>query len=308
MRYLAFALGCLLMAAPVAAQDSIAAARDLYASAAYEEALAELDRARQAAAPPPVVRLEQYRAFALYALGRVDEAEGAAELAVKEDPLLRLDDRDASPKVQALFRQVQRRLLPGLARDRFRSARTTLDEGHLEAGLSQLAEVRKMLAEAKSLEVADDGLTDLGVLVDGFIDLTRQSIERKAAAKAAAAAPPPAPEPPPAVVVEPPRPAIFSAANADVTPPVVLRQDIPTTPQPLAVMMRLGRRSGVIEVRIDERGNVEYATMREPIGEVFDSLLLAAARNWQYKPATRAGVPVKYLKHVGVTFVPPQQN
>ena len=58
-------------AARQALTDSLAAARDLYTTADYREALAMLTRLRPSATTPEDVRaIDQYRAFALFALGQ----------------------------------------------------------------------------------------------------------------------------------------------------------------------------------------------------------------------------------------------
>src|SRR5258706_12249050 len=67
---------------PVAlfAQDSLSAARDLYASAAYEDALAGLSRLNAAALRPDDGRsAEQYRALCLLPLGKTAEASQPTE-------------------------------------------------------------------------------------------------------------------------------------------------------------------------------------------------------------------------------------
>ena len=71
----------------VASQDSLATARDLYASAAYEDALAVLNRLRTSSSSEDGRSIEQYRAFCLLALGRSDEAERAIEAVVVSQPL-----------------------------------------------------------------------------------------------------------------------------------------------------------------------------------------------------------------------------
>ena len=60
----------------------------LYVTAAYDEALAMLDRIRTPAeAQTPEARtIEQYRAFCLFALGRTAEAEQAVERAWRSIP------------------------------------------------------------------------------------------------------------------------------------------------------------------------------------------------------------------------------
>ena len=68
-------------AAPAIAQappkDPLGAARDLYASARYDEALAVLDDLHPAADTPVTERrsIEQYRSLCLLALGRTAEAQ-----------------------------------------------------------------------------------------------------------------------------------------------------------------------------------------------------------------------------------------
>ncbi len=81
-----------------------------------EDALSALTRARDGA--PDVQQIDQYRTFCLFALGRTKEAETLAESIVRTDPLLKLDARDASPRIEAMFSAIQKRLLPGLIRER----------------------------------------------------------------------------------------------------------------------------------------------------------------------------------------------
>src|SRR5438094_10126933 len=71
----ALALDVLIAASDVAAQDPLARAKDLYASAAYDEALAVLDQLDSS--PANAVEAGQYRAFCLLALGRSDEGRKA---------------------------------------------------------------------------------------------------------------------------------------------------------------------------------------------------------------------------------------
>ena len=68
-------------------QDALNAARDLYASAAYEDALAVLNRMPEATTrtPDEARTLSQYRAFCLLALGRTAEAERAIETMITRD-------------------------------------------------------------------------------------------------------------------------------------------------------------------------------------------------------------------------------
>src|SRR4051812_1274164 len=80
------------------AADSLAAVRELYASAAYDDALATLERLRAAGREPgEMVIIDQYRAFCLLAVGRATDAQAAIESVVSADPTYRPSESDLSP-------------------------------------------------------------------------------------------------------------------------------------------------------------------------------------------------------------------
>lgn len=51
---------------------------------------------------------------------------------------------------------------------------------------------------------------------------------------------------------------------------------------------------GSLEVVVDEQRRVAAATMVKPITPTFDRVLINAAKDWRFEPATLAGRPVKY--------------
>ncbi|HYM24496.1 MAG TPA: hypothetical protein VEU08_14870, partial [Vicinamibacterales bacterium] len=160
------------------AQDQLSAARDLYASASYEEALNLFSRMHDENTTGPVAdKAEQYRAFCLFALGRTAEANAVAERLISANPLLSVES-DASPRIVAMFADARKRLLPGLIRDQYRTARAAMDKKDYAAAEPQLTKVRKLLDEASSIGLTDETLTDLGVLVDGFFDLAKSAVAR----------------------------------------------------------------------------------------------------------------------------------
>src|SRR5262245_14409537 len=117
--------GALFLAAIIApevviAEDSLSAARDLYAAAEYENALAALDRLRMGGVKADDGRaVEQYRAFCLLALGKSSEAAQAIEAVVSADPSYFPSNSDVSPRVRAAFSDVRRRLLPDVAQQKY---------------------------------------------------------------------------------------------------------------------------------------------------------------------------------------------
>src|SRR5262249_9925193 len=175
-------------AGSLGAQDTLSAARELYATAAYEDALSTLSRIDVAGSPDLARQVDDYRAFSLFALGRTREAESMAESVIRRNPLAQLDAADTSPRLERLFSDVRTRLLPSLIRDEFRAARVEIERKTFSAAEAPLDHARQMIAEAQRLGVKDDGLSDLTVLVDGFLQLIRSTAEERATPRAEAAA------------------------------------------------------------------------------------------------------------------------
>jgi TonB family protein len=282
-------------ASALAAQDDpLKTARDLYASAAYEEALSELTRITSGAADVGATReSDTYRVFCLVALGRTADAEGVADALVRKDPMAPVDLRDASPRIEEMFARVRKRVLPPLIRDEYRTARALAAQKDPDAE-HRLTQVQRMLAEAEKVGAWDDTLADLRVLVDGFLDLSR------AAGPVTSPAAVPAAE---QVTAQPPVPSpetreIFTVNDSGVIAPVVVSQRPPQVPLPLLDLVRRLHRSGTLDIVIDERGGVADVVVRQSVNPVYDSLVTAAARAWRYRPATKDGVPVRFVKTV----------
>ena len=277
--------------APIAdSQESINAARDLYTAAAYEDALALLDRLRASAHRADDSRyIEQYRAFCLLALGRTTDAEHAIEAVVAAAPLYRPSDADASPRVRLAFRDVRRRMLPDIIQQKYADAKAAFDRKESAVARTRFKLLLDLLNDPDiSSAVNQPPLSEIRTLAAGFRDLSAS----------ASAPPPPAPAPRPQLspAPAPPRqpapPRIFGADDVDVVPPVVVRQSLAALADVFAL------RSGMLEIIIDETGEVESATIRMSVNPVYDRLVLATARSWRYKPATLAGEPVKFRKMV----------
>jgi len=91
---------------------------------------------------------------------------------------------------------------------------------------------------------------------------------------------------------------IYRIEDADVAPPIVISQTAPSAPAELVTVVRALRKQMVLNVTIDEKGDVEKAEVRGSIHPSYDSLLLRAARNWKYRPARKDGSPVKFEKTI----------
>lgn len=293
------------------AADDLSAARELYASAAYEEALAALNRVRAAGAPASdAFAVEQYRAFCLLALGRGAEAQSSIEALVVADPLYQ-PSSEVSPRVRTAFSDVRRRLLPSIIPQQYAKAKAAFDRKDYVAAAAGFGQVLKVMADPEVVQLAGQPpLSDLRTLATGFQELSTKAIPppplpvapRPATPTATAAtvpaATPPAPAPPPLTAlpaVVPPPTRVYSSFDAKVLMPAVIRQDLPPFTGRLS-----DAATGALEIIINEKGQVESATIRESVSPAYDRLAVDAARSWRYKPAMLDGVPVKFRKLISI--------
>jgi hypothetical protein len=278
----------LLATAALHAQNSndLTAARDLYASAAYDEALTMLNRLRSSNPSPTDGRaIEQYRAFCLLALGRAADAEQAIEAVVASEPSYQPAQSEVPPRVRAMFSEVRKRMLPNIIQQRYAQAKSAFDRKEWPAAATGFSQVLVMLADSDvGLSANRPPLADIRTLAVGFEELSAKN-----------AVPPPAPAVPTAPVYEalPPVPPaapsrVYSAEDTGVVPPMAINQTLPSF-RGLTPVQRIGR----IEIVVDESGAVESAFMNVSVTPAYDKLAIAAARNWRYTPATVVQITVK---------------
>ena len=276
-----------LRAQPSMAQ-SIDRVKQLYESAAYDEALAALDRlgSPDAAVPDRDVAGKpglEYRALCLLALDRALEAEQVIERLFAQDPFYRPSPGDTSPRFVAAVDRVRSRIIPTLARRQYDSAKRDFEErrnGQAAVGFARVVALLDNPAVDRSASGSGD---DLRTLAAGFLELSRL-----------AAAPPP----PAARAAAPEAATIYSAADPGVVPPVAVRQDLPSWRHgSLGIAARF---DGQIDVVIGETGKVESATLVKSIFPGYNEVAVAGAKEWVYSPATKDGIPVKFRKSVPV--------
>ena len=341
---LRLAVVLLLLAMPTGAgaavQDSLGAARDLYTTADYREALAMLTRLRPAATAPEDTRaIDQYRAFALFALGQSAEAELVVEGIASIDPLWTLAAGEAPPRLTALFAQARERALPGVLRQRIAAARALYSEKRYDASAEAFTGVLVLLEDPVLAKAAGADLQSMTALATGFRDLSLAADEQARAAAASqtgappstpasmAAATPGGPETAPAAPgTTPAEPAATPASAsapassssdtppsaaaaestapkpADIIPPVAIAQALPRATD--ATVPLGGAQTILLDIVIDETGRVERAEVRRSVNRLYEAQLVAATRGWRYTPATQAGRPVKYARTLEVTLNP----
>jgi TonB family protein len=298
-------LGILLLCAThVHAQDTLAAARDLYASAEYDSALKLLDRL-SGASNEEQQSIELYRSLCLLAVGRTQDAERSVEMIIARDPLYRPGE-DLSPRMRTAFSDARKRLLPSIVQQQYADAKGAFERKEFESAASGFRRVVDALNDPDMGSAASKPpLADLRTLAAGFHDLSVKAMP-PAPAPAPAPAPPPQPvaaAPPAAAAVARPVSVIYTGEERNVVPPQTLAQTLPKYPgavPPRGV-------TGVVEVVIDEGGTVESAAMVVPVTASYDKMVMSAATKWVYIPAMVNGKPVKFRKRIQITVTPPPQ-
>jgi TonB family protein len=297
-RYVVVAVAVVLIAGVArnaAAQVTLTAARELYAAAAYDEALTalnDLSTKGEANSDPGAVAL--YRALCLYGLGKTLDGDRAVETLVAQHPLYRPALDDLAPRIRATVLETRRRMLPAVLQQQYAEAKSAFDRQDFAAAAAGFTRVLDGLEDPDIAAAASQSpLADLRTLSGGFRDLAQKAI----APPPVAAAPAPAPV---AAPIVPPPPRIYTADDNGIIAPVVVRQAIP--PYPRAVPQR---KTAVVQLVINEAGAVETAAMVTPLDPQYDRTVLAATKTWQYQPAKMAGAAVKYRKYVQITLVPP---
>src|SRR3954463_15104216 len=275
----------------VRSQGSLNAARDLYAAAAYDEALSAfnaLAAGGETVTDSSTVAL--YRALCLYALGRNGEGDRAVEAMVASHPMYRPPFEDLSPRMRTTVTETRKRLLPGILQQEYADAKAAYERQDHATAVVGFKQVIAGLADPDLATLATRSpLSDLGTLASGFRDL---------AEKALVPAPPKTAVVLPGPVAAPAAPRIYSAADSDVPPPVVIRQVIPTYTRQVTQ-----RKTAVVELMINERGAVESAAMISPVDPLFARGVVASPKPGQYEPAKVDGKPVKYQKRVQITLM-----
>lgn len=285
----------LLVSARVQAQ-SIDAARELYASAEYESALAMLDGLKTLERPREEQQIiELYRVLCLVATGKEADAKGIMEGLVARNPLFR-PSTDLPPRVRSTYSETRKRMLPSAAQSAYQEAKAAFDYKDYPAAERGFALVLAVLADPDvEAQATKSPLSDIRTLATGFHELSAKAATPPEPVARALPQAPVVPELPPA-----PRAAkVYTSNDPNVVPPIALNQQIP--------MFRGQIRepqTGVIEVMIDTMGGVESAVMVVPINPQYDRQALGAARLWQYQPARVDGAPVKFMKRIQVNLVP----
>jgi hypothetical protein len=82
---------------------------------------------------------------------------------------------------------------------------------------------------------------------------------------------------------------LFGPADLEVEPAALVRPQMPSPHAPFG-----DKRDSVFDLVIDQNGRVEQVRLVSPANRFNDRMLIAAAKAWQFLPATKKGLPVRY--------------
>jgi len=335
------AAGVVALGTIVRAQDELGGAKTLYVNASYEEALSVLDKQAAAAGTTgaKASEVQHYRALCFIALGRTGEADQAIALSVSADPFTVPDTSELAPRVASVFTAARARLIPEVARAALADGRQLMQKGDPAGANRRFDAVTKLLSEPGLAGRAD--LSDLTLAATAFAELTKAQMTAAAAAAAAPAPQPAAPaevpapvtasgapvttagrtagggaQPPPAprpsggvATLKPPAaaaantPAVIPAGTPGLVPAIPVSQVVPPWQPGSGVIGQIGF-SGAVKVTIDANGKVIAATMSPSVYPPYDRLILTAARDWVYRPATLDGQPVASDRLIEIVLRP----
>lgn len=95
--------------------------------------------------------------------------------------------------------------------------------------------------------------------------------------------------------------AVYDSSTPAIVPPVPLKPILPPVSTEFATLTPT---SGLFELLIDEKGQVESAAVRRSVSPQYDLRVLQEARNWRYQPATLNGRPVRFRKVLEIYTAP----
>jgi len=264
----------------------LSAAKSLYASGDYEEALKKLPTDLNAD------EADQYRALCLLALGKTDDAQRVIEGLVTRRPLFKMSEGDVSPRLLTMFHDARKRVLPAAVRALYAKAREDFDQKNFTAAAAGLKDLMPLFGD-DDLGAAAASLADLKLVAEGFLKLTDTelaNLERANAEMAAAQR---------RALAEANR--AYSADDKDVKPPIEVSREMPEW-RPSTTAVNRPEYRGILRIVIDERGKVESATIIQSVLASYDPLLVEAAKQWLYRPALRNGQAVKYVKLIAISL------
>jgi len=186
---LAFTLTCVVASSSIGRaalpDDNLAAVRAAYIATEYEEALKLLSVPGDRSLAD---QFDVYRALCLLALGRMDEVDRVLRSIATRNPSFRMSETDVTPRMIALYDDIRRTAVAGMARDAYTGAKTHFDAGRFAEASAGFGSVLTLLGPGDETHGEGSPAGDLRQLAQGFKDLADSEVAR-ARRSAADAAP-----------------------------------------------------------------------------------------------------------------------
>ena len=90
---------------------------------------------------------------------------------------------------------------------------------------------------------------------------------------------------------------LYTSGDVGVTEPVLVKPYLPLRAHPPIPDTQLG----VLELVVDARGLVESVHLKSPANRYREKWWLFTAKDWQFEPAKKNGMPVRFLKRILLT-------
>jgi TonB family protein len=92
--------------------------------------------------------------------------------------------------------------------------------------------------------------------------------------------------------------AVYTAAAEDVEPAVLVRPHLPSRPPSNTPSEEIG----ILDIVVSATGAVEQVRLISTSNRYQDRMIVAAAKAWQFEPATKDGQPVRYRTQIRITL------
>ena len=287
--------------------------------------------------------VHHYRALCFIALGRTAEADQAIAQSVAADPFTVPDTSELAPRVASVFTAARARLIPEAARTALADGRQLMQKGDAAAAHRRFEAVTKLLSEPGLAGRADWSDLTLAATAFAELTKAQMAAVAAAAAavpapqpvaptaasteppsvatngapatapantaapassrNASGAQPPPAARPTSSNSVTTLRPPSVATAPPGFVAAVPVSQTVPPWNPGTGFIATMGF-SGAVRVTIDANGKVTDAVMEPSVYPPYDRQILAAAREWLYRPATQNGKPVTSERLVEIVLRP----
>jgi hypothetical protein len=176
---MALTLTCLVASSSVGLaappENNLAAARAAYIATEYEEALKILSAPADGSLAD---QTDVYRALCLLALGRMSEVDRVLRSIATRNPSFRMSETEVTPRMIAMYDDVRRSTVEGMARDAYAEAKTHFDAGRFAEASARFGSVIALLGPGDRPHGEDSSADDLLQLAHGFKDLADSEVAR----------------------------------------------------------------------------------------------------------------------------------